>query len=79
MDFRKRRTRPNSVSIRETEVDVVEEYKYLGVQTDNKMNRTKNPEALYKKSQSCLYFLRRLRSFNICRTMLQMFLSLGGG
>lgn len=30
-------------------------------------------EALYKKGQSRLYFLRRLRSFNVCRTMLQMF------
>ncbi|KAL0150163.1 hypothetical protein M9458_054590 [Cirrhinus mrigala] len=29
--------------------------------------------AVYKKPQSRLYFLRRLRSFNICRTMLKMF------
>ena len=37
------------------------------------INWTKNTEVLYKKGQSRLYFLRRLRSFNICWTMLRMF------
>ena len=54
-------------------VDIVEHYKYLGVYTDNKLDWIKNTEVLYKKGQSRLYFLRRLRSFNICRTMLRMF------
>ena len=39
----------------------------------SKLDGTKNTEALYKKGQSRLYFLRRLRSFNICQTMLRMF------
>ena len=46
---------------------------YLGVHIDNKLDWGKNTDALYKKGQSRLYFLRRLRSFNICRTMLRMF------
>ena len=46
-------------------------YKYLWVYIDNKLDWTKHSEILYKKRQSCLYFLRRLRS--ICRTMLKMF------
>ena len=54
-------------------MDIVEHYKYLGVFIDNKLDWTKNTEVLYKKGQSRLYFLRRLRSFNICRTMLTMF------
>ncbi|KAL7827773.1 hypothetical protein AOLI_G00309250 [Acnodon oligacanthus] len=33
----------------------------------------KNIDALYRKGQSRLYFLRRLRSFNICWTMLRIF------
>ena len=49
------------------------DYKYLGVYLDNKLNWARNTEALYKKGQSRLYFLRRLRSFNVCRKMLQMF------
>jgi len=73
VDFRKQPTHPKPVSIRGTEADIVEEYKYLGVHIDNNMDWTKNTEALYKKGQSRLYFLRTLRSFNICKTMLQMF------
>ena len=46
---------------------------FLGVIIDNKLDWTKNTEVLYKKGQSRLYFLKRLRSFNISRTMLRMF------
>ena len=73
VDLRRTRTPVTSVSILGHNVDIVEHYKYLGVFTDNKLDRTKNTEVLYKKGQSRLYFLRRLRSFNICQTMLRMF------
>ncbi|KAI4873537.1 hypothetical protein NFI96_012248, partial [Prochilodus magdalenae] len=61
------------ISIKGVSVDTVEDYKYLGVHIDNKLDWAKNTDALYKKGQSRLYFLRRLRSFNICRTMLRIF------
>lgn len=54
-------------------VVVAEDYKYLGVFLDNKLDWTKNMETLYNKGQIRLYFLWRLRSSNICRTMLRMF------
>ena len=73
VDFRKRRTRSNPFSINGTEVDIVDEYKYLGVHIDNKQEWSKNAEVVFTKGHSRLYFLRRLRSFNVCRTMLQMF------
>ena len=73
VDLRRTRTPVTPVSILGHNVDIVEHYKYLGVFTDNKLDRTKNTEVLYKKGQSRLYFLRRLRSFNICQTMLRMF------
>lgn len=37
------------------------------------MDWVRNAEALHKKGQSRLYFLRRLQSFNICQTMLKIF------
>ena len=41
---------------------------------DNKLEWTTNTEAVYKKKGlSRLYFLRRLRSFNVCNRLLQMF------
>ena len=73
VDLRRAKALVAPVSIQGHSVEVVEDYKYLGVFIDNKLNWAKNTEALYKKGQSRLYFLRRLRSFNICRTMLRMF------
>ena len=54
-------------------MDIVEDHKYRGVHIDNKLDWAKNTETLNRKGQSCLYFRRRLRSFNICRTMLRIF------
>ncbi len=51
----------------------VADYKNLGVHIDNKLDLTLNSTVLFKKGQSRLYFLRRLKSFNICNTLLRMF------
>lgn len=40
---------------------------------DNKLDWSANTDAIYKKVQSWLYFLRRLRSFNVCSKLLRMF------
>lgn len=72
-DFHRRKSAPTPISINGVTVDVVQDYKYLGVYLDNKLDWAKNTEAVYKKCQSQLYFLRRLRSFNICNIMLKMF------
>lgn len=45
---------------------MVEEYKYLSVHLDNTLDWRLISEAIYKKSQSRLYFLRKLGSFNKC-------------
>ncbi|KAI5100952.1 hypothetical protein C0J45_9938 [Silurus meridionalis] len=43
----------------------VDSYKYLGVHLNNKLDWTNNTEAIYKKGQSRLFLLRRLRSFGV--------------
>ncbi|KAJ0001685.1 hypothetical protein NQD34_001481 [Periophthalmus magnuspinnatus] len=73
VDLRRTKAAVTPISIHGVSVDVVEEYKYLGVYLDNKLDWSRNVDAVYKKGQSRLYFLRRLRSFDICRTMLRMF------
>src|SRR4029434_522533 len=54
-------------------VEVVKTYKYLGVHLDSKLDWSTNIDAIYKKGQRRLYFLRRLRSFNVCNKLLCMF------
>ena len=39
--------------------------KWLGVPLNNKLDWTDNTTALYKKGQSRLYLLRKLRSFGV--------------
>ncbi|KAL1006359.1 hypothetical protein UPYG_G00071330 [Umbra pygmaea] len=56
-------TTGDPVPIRGVGVDLVDDHKYLGVHIGNKLDWTKNTEVLYRKGQSCFYFLRRLRSF----------------
>ena len=72
-NLRRRKAPVTHVSIRGVGVDIVEDYKYLGVHIDNKLDWIKNSGVFYRKGQSRLYFLRRLRSFNICQKMLRMF------
>lgn len=69
-----RRPRPRTEPIIKGDcVEMVHIYKYLGVQLDDRLDWTTNKEALRSKGQSCLYFLQRLGSFNICMKLLQIF------
>lgn len=43
------------------------------VYIDNKLTWTRNTKAVLKKGKSQLCLLRRLRSLNICRTVLRLF------
>ncbi|KAI3375915.1 hypothetical protein L3Q82_003775 [Scortum barcoo] len=73
VDFRRPRPHPEPVIIKGDCVEVVHTYKYLGVKLDDKLDWTANTDALCRKGQSRLYFLRRLASFNICKKLLQIF------
>ncbi|XP_059827006.1 uncharacterized protein LOC132394660 [Hypanus sabinus] len=73
VDFRRPRPHMEPVIINGECVEQVKTYKYLGVQLDEKLDWTANTDALCRKAQSRLYFLRRLASFNVCSEMLKMF------
>ena len=73
IDFGRTRIKWNTISILGEEVEVVEGYRYLGVHLDNRLDWKCNTEAVYRKGQSRLYFLRKLRSFNVCRNKLRVF------
>ena len=73
VDLRRNKAPVIFVSIQGDNVDIVQDYKYLGVHIDNKLDWAKNTDSLCRKGQSCFYLLRRLRPLNICRTMLRIF------
>ena len=73
LDFRRFKPSLQPVNNCGVDIEVVPTYKYLGVHLDNKLDWSLNTDALYKKGQSRLFFLRKLRSVDICNKMLQMF------
>lgn len=74
VDFcRRQHSAPAPVNIRGTDVERVSTYKYLGVHLNNKLDWSDNTDALYRKSQSRLSLLRRLRSFGVQGTLLRNF------
>ncbi|KAI4896520.1 hypothetical protein NFI96_029536, partial [Prochilodus magdalenae] len=69
----KNRSPQAPVTIDGEEVEVVGTYKYLGVHLDNKLDWSSNTSAVFKRGQSRLYFLRKLRSFGVCTKLLWTF------
>ncbi|KAI3351857.1 hypothetical protein L3Q82_020680 [Scortum barcoo] len=62
IDFGRSRPRPRPVLLEGAEVEAVDSYKYLGLWLDNKLDWTTHTSHLYGKTQSRMYFLRRLRA-----------------
>ena len=73
IDFRKKKEEAVPVTINNQKIEIVESYKYLGVHLDNKLNWKENTGVLVKKAQSRLFFLRKLRSFDISPRLLGIF------
>ena len=73
IDFERKKMPSQPLRIRGEVVEEREDYKYLGVVTDNRLDWKSKIEAVYKKGMSRLYFLRKLRSFNVCSKMLEIF------
>ena len=70
------RTKSNTihpVHVDTTEIEQVTSYKYLGTHFDYKLSWKANTDAVYKKGQQRLYFLRRLRFFNVNRKIMLLF------
>ena len=73
IDFRRKKTPSQPLRIRGEVVEEVEDYRFLGVVIDTRLDWKSNTKAVYKKGMSRLCFLRKLRSFNVCSKMLEIF------
>lgn len=54
-------------------VEVVKEYKYLGTVIDDQLNWNSNTTKIYKKANQRLYFVRKLKYFNVNTRILNLF------
>ena len=75
IDFRHREVVFDEIVIKDQPVERVENYKYLGIVLDEKLSWSANLDYIIKKTHSRMYCLRKLRSFNVSRDILQMFYS----
>ncbi|KAK3569601.1 hypothetical protein QTP86_002670 [Hemibagrus guttatus] len=73
VDFRTTKTLIEPITIMDKEIEIVDNYKYLGVHLNNRMDERTHADTVYKKGISRLFFLRKLISFNVCNKMLEIF------
>ena len=73
-DFRKNRKEIEPVNINGVDIEIVTEYKYLGTYIDSHLNWNVNTQKLCSKANQRIYFLRKLKLFNIDRDIMMMFL-----
>jgi len=65
------------VIIKDADVEIVDDFKYLGVTISHNMNFRQHIETMCKKINQRMYILRKLRSFEVSKkTMLQIYNSL---
>ena len=74
-DFKKKSKPTAPVILKGQPVERVSQYKYLGVTLDDKLTWKPNTNALIKKTNSRLFFLRKLRSFDLDKSLLKVFYS----
>ena len=72
-DFRKKRNDIVPLNILEENVDIVAEYKYLGVHIDNDMSWETHVRKTFSKANQRLYFLRKMNKFSVSKDIMRLF------
>ena len=73
VDFRKSRPATTPLLITNEQVEVVSKYKYLGNIIDDQLNGNENVNVIVKKANTRMYFLRKLKSLKVNKTVLTLF------
>lgn len=61
---------PKLTTMEGSEINLVENHKYLGSAFDHKLCFQANADIISTKVQRCLYFLRKMNSFHVCTKMM---------
>ena len=72
-DFRKQPYDFSPIRVNDEDVDLVSQYKYLGTIIDCKFTFKEQVDAMYSKANQRLYFLRKLKFFQVDNTILRLF------
>ena len=75
IDFRQSPPVPTPTLINGTAVEIVSQYKYLGTIIDNRLTFNDNTDYICNKANQRLFFLRKLRNFQVDRKLMKMFYS----
>ena len=73
IDFRKLQHDPPTLSINGEVVERVDSYSYLGVEISNQLDWSLNTKRIQKKCCQRNFFVRKLKQFNVCRTITNLF------
>ena len=73
VDFRNKKNPLQPLYIKNERVDQVDSYKYLGLTIDKELSWKDHANTVYKKLNSRIYFLRKLKYFNVDNTLLELF------
>ena len=69
-DFRTNKGQANPIMLKGEDI---QSFKYLGTIIDNELSWKDQCQSLYAKAQQRMYFLRKLNSFHVDRTILMLF------
>ena len=72
-DFRKARPQYEPVQIKGDNIEIVKKYKYLGTTLDNKLTWIDECAAIVSKARTRMYFLRKLGSLHVDKSILSLF------
>ncbi len=73
VDFRRQSREHTPITIDKTPVEWVNSFKFLCVHITEDLTWSTHTDAVLKKSQQCLFFLRRLRKFGMSPSILRSF------
>ena len=73
IDFRRSRNSLEPLRIKTETVEQVKTYRYLGIQIDNELKWSDHSNYVKSKMNKRMYFLRKLREFNIDQTLCTLF------
>ena len=75
LDFRKGDKKHSPVIIKNEEVQIVDNHKYIGITVSNNLSWSEHISNIFTKLNQRMYFLRKLKSFQVDNTILQLFYS----